>query len=159
MSGIVPAIVEKKAVEFDSALLGQLLSETLDFGDCALLCVAIEKSEVVPRVVVQKSSIRMRTFEFEIFQEVATQLRRMSHADHRRIGHGLASLQRKFSRQPAGSTVFANATIRKRMLKANEPGSGNDGRSLHVTRDHGAGKDRVDEIDLREWEGFLNRIG
>ena len=133
--GIVPAIVEEKAVELDAALLGQLLAETLHHGDRALLVVAVEISQVVPGVVMQKSSIRMSAFEFHIFQEVAAQLRGVSHADHGGIGHALAGLQRKFAREPAGNAIGADATFRQRMLEAQEPGSGGDGRSFHMAGD------------------------
>ena len=90
--GIVPAIVEEETVEFNAALFGQVLAETLHDFDCLLLVVTVEESQVVPRVVVQKGAIGMRAFEFDIVQEVATQLCSVSHADHGGISHALRGL-------------------------------------------------------------------
>ena len=72
----------------------------------------------------------------------------MGHTDHGRIGHALTGLQRKFAGEPAGSAVGADAAFGQRMLETQEPGTGSDRRSFGVSRDCGAGHDRVDENDL-----------
>src|SRR5579862_7221793 len=71
LRGIIPAIVEHEAVEFDAALFRDLLAEAIDLGYGILLGVAIVISQVIPRVVMQECAVGMRSFEFEISEEVA----------------------------------------------------------------------------------------
>ncbi len=87
--GVVPAIVEQEAIEFHATLRRELLAESVDDGERVLLVVAVEVSEVVPRVVVQECAIRMRAFEFEIVTEVTAQLAGVRDSKHSRIRNAL----------------------------------------------------------------------
>src|ERR1700722_6877225 len=98
---IVPAIVEEKAVEFDAALPGQLLPESLNRTDGGLFVESLPGAQVVPGVVMQKRSIRMGALKFDIFQKIAAQLSGMCNSDYRRIGHALSCTERKLAREPA----------------------------------------------------------
>src|SRR5439155_3414749 len=71
------------------------------------------------------------------------------------VNHFLSRLQGKFTGEPAGRAVGANATVGQWMLEAKEPGAGSDGRSLHVAGDGGAGHERVDERNLGERERLV----
>src|ERR1019366_3862090 len=62
---IVPAIVEEKRVDGNATLLRQLCTESIDDLQRTGLIVLVEVAEVVPRVVVEKRPIRMRTFTLD----------------------------------------------------------------------------------------------
>ena len=86
---IVPAIVEQEAVEFHAALLRKLLAESVDDRESTLFVVAVEVTQVVPRVVVQERSIGMRAFEFQVGTKVTAELASVRDSKHSRIGDAL----------------------------------------------------------------------
>src|SRR6185437_13056253 len=84
---IVPAIVEKKAVEDDSALPNKVSAESVDRTERIGLVVLREIADVVPGVVVQKGPVWMRALPFDVLQEVAPPLAGTRGSDHRRHRH------------------------------------------------------------------------
>src|SRR6516165_10207588 len=111
MRGIVPAIVEQEAIEFDPALFVELFAESANGVDDLLFGVAIEVSEVVPGVVVQECAIGMGALEFDVTEEVAAKLRWMSDAEHGGVGNALFRFDGQFAREPAGGAIVAHAAL------------------------------------------------
>ena len=115
---IIPSIVKHKTVELHPPLFCQVLAKSVDRLQHALLVVAIEISQVVPRVVVQKSSVRVRALLFHVSEKVAPKLPRMGRSQHRRIGHALACSQRQFTRYPARSPETRAHGIRTKDVRS-----------------------------------------
>src|ERR1700741_1954315 len=110
---IIPAVIEQKTVDLDAALSRQLLAEAVDLLHRVVLVVAIEKSQVVPGVVMQECAVRVGTFEFEIGKKIAAQLSRMCGSEDRGIRDALTWLDGQLAGEPAGGAIGADAAIRQ----------------------------------------------
>src|SRR5665213_3675326 len=79
--GIIPAVIEEERIECNAALLVKFCTECIDRSERVGFGVLIEVTDIVPGVVVQESAIRVRTFAFDVCEEIATQLPWMCDAD------------------------------------------------------------------------------
>src|SRR5579871_6804469 len=84
-SVVVPSIVEENGIKCYTPLIVQLMTKGIDSANCASLIVRIEIAEVIPGVVVQEGSIRVRSLAFDISKKCSTHLSWGSNADYGRI--------------------------------------------------------------------------
>jgi hypothetical protein len=80
---IIPAVVEKKRIQPDSALFHQLAAKGVNDVECGRLIVGVIETYVIPRVVVKKGTIRAGSLAFNVVQEPAPHLARWRYSDDR----------------------------------------------------------------------------
>ena len=97
----------------------------------------------------EERRVRARPLELHVGEEVAPHLPVARGADHGRADGRLAGFQREGSLEPA-LHARPGRGVGQRMLDAEKPRPGGDGRALHRADDGGAGGLEVDEQDPGE---------
>ncbi len=114
---IVPSVIKQKRVHLHAALLHQLIAERMHTIQRRRLIKAVAIPNVVPRVVMQKSPVRMRPLLLDIRKKIPPHLPWSRHPNHRRISNRIPCLQRQHARQNRRCSPIFHRTLRQRKLK------------------------------------------
>src|SRR5258708_39575339 len=113
--GVIPTVVEEERGQFHTALLRQFMLEQVHTIQRASLVIGREIAEIVPGVVVKKSSVGMRPLPLHIRKEAAPHLPGTCDTSYRRVCDRLACAKGQVPIYPSGSSVACNLALRQRM--------------------------------------------